>query len=231
MSGPAITALPVQVLDDSGDPVAGAKIFAYSAGTTNALDTYTTSALSSANANPIVADSAGRFTAYLKSQAYKFVYKTSGDVTIRTVDNYIPNSIFSGTNTDITGTAGETIASGKCIYLSDGSGSKTGGRWYLADADEEYSSLELILGFSTEVIASGASGTIRTGGVASGLSGLTAGTRYYVSATAGALTATAPTLERSVGWAMSVSTLMISFMPADLAGAVVLDHIAIEVFS
>jgi hypothetical protein len=30
---------------------------------------------------------------------------------------------------------------------------------------------------------------------------------------------------------MSVTTLMISFMPADLAGAVILDHIAVEVFS
>lgn len=229
MPGPAITPLPVQVLDDSGNPVAGAQIDAYEAGTTTRLATYTTSALATANPNPIIADAAGRFTAYLLNQSYRFDYKTSAGVAIRTVDHYVPNSTSGGTNTNITGTAGATLAAGDCVYLSDGSGSLTAGRWYLADADLDYAGADLILGFATEAISASATGTISRHGIVTGLSGLTAGDRYYVSGTAGGITATAPTIARQVGWADSTTSLVIAFAPEQ--GAVLTDHIAIEVFN
>ena len=74
-------------LDSDGNPLSGGKLFAYAAGTTTPQDTYTSSALTSANTNPVVLDSAGRATIFLSSSAYKFILKTSADVTVWTVDN------------------------------------------------------------------------------------------------------------------------------------------------
>jgi hypothetical protein len=74
-------------LDSDGNPLSGGKLFAYAAGTTTPQDTYTSSALTSANANPVVLDSAGRATIFLSSSSYKFILKTSADVTVWTVDN------------------------------------------------------------------------------------------------------------------------------------------------
>jgi hypothetical protein len=74
-------------LDNSGNPLNGGKLYAYEAGTTTAKDTYTSSDLLTANANPVVLDSAGRATVFLASAAYKFILKTSADVTLWTQDN------------------------------------------------------------------------------------------------------------------------------------------------
>tara|TARA_R110002110_G_scaffold110087_18_gene274583 strand:+ start:343 stop:1032 length:690 start_codon:yes stop_codon:yes gene_type:complete len=74
-------------IDSNGNPLSGGKLFAYSAGTTTPKDTYTSSALTSANANPVVLDSAGRATIFLSSDSYKFILKTSADVLVWEVDN------------------------------------------------------------------------------------------------------------------------------------------------
>lgn len=74
---------------------ASAKLYAYEPGTTTLRSTYTTSALSVANANPLVADSAGLFAAVYIDPAlgYKFVLKTSADVEIWSQDNaYLPSA-------------------------------------------------------------------------------------------------------------------------------------------
>lgn len=77
-----------QVLDANGDPYSGAKAYFYQTGTTTPQDTYSDSALSTPNANPLVADSAGRFgPAYGPTTTdYKVVLKTSADVTVATFD-------------------------------------------------------------------------------------------------------------------------------------------------
>lgn len=74
--------------DVNGDPLSGAKLYFYASGTTTPQTTYSDSALSVANANPVVADSAGRFgDIYLSpAVAYKAVMKTSGDSTVWTTD-------------------------------------------------------------------------------------------------------------------------------------------------
>lgn len=81
-----------QFFDNNGNVLSGGKIYTYVAGTTTPQVTYTTSSGSTAHANPIVLDSAGRVPSggeiWLTSGvAYKFVVKTSTDVTIGTYDN------------------------------------------------------------------------------------------------------------------------------------------------
>jgi hypothetical protein len=74
--------------DANGNPLAGALIYTYETGTTTPLATYTTSALSVANANPIVADSAGRFGPIYTNgaTAVKAVITTAAGATVDTLD-------------------------------------------------------------------------------------------------------------------------------------------------
>jgi len=109
---------------------------------------------------------------------------------------------------DVTGTAGETMTAGQAAYLSDGSGGLIAGRWYLADSDNTYSSTLPEVAFVVADVAAAASGTFRLSGRVTGLSGLTPGANYYVSATAGGITATAPSNSRFVGQADSITSLI-----------------------
>lgn len=80
-----------QFFDNNGNPLSGGKIYTYEAGTTTPLATYTSSTGVTAHTNPIVLDSGGRVPAggeiWNAAQLYKFVLKTSADVTIATYDN------------------------------------------------------------------------------------------------------------------------------------------------
>ena len=79
---PVLTAL-----DDNGDPLSGAKLYFYESGTTTAKNTYSNMGLTTANSNPVVADSAGRFgDIFLSSGTYKVILKTSADATVWTRD-------------------------------------------------------------------------------------------------------------------------------------------------
>jgi microcystin-dependent protein len=77
-----------QFFDNTGDPLSGGKVYTYAAGTSTPQTTYTDSALTVPNANPIILDSAGRCVIYLPTNTgYKFVINTSADVTVLTQDN------------------------------------------------------------------------------------------------------------------------------------------------
>jgi len=79
-----------QFFDNNGNPLAGGLIYTYAAGTTTPAATYTTYTGGTANANPIVLDSAGRTPAQIwltSGSSYKFVLQTSLGVTIKTDDN------------------------------------------------------------------------------------------------------------------------------------------------
>lgn len=76
-----------QYFADDGSPLAAGKLYTYAAGTTTPAATYTDSTLSTANSNPIILDSAGRASIFLAAASYKFVLKTSADVTLWTQDN------------------------------------------------------------------------------------------------------------------------------------------------
>jgi hypothetical protein len=75
-------------LDAAGVTLPGAKLYFYVTGTTTPLATYSNVGLSIANANPVVADSGGRFSDIFltPSATYKCVLKTSADVTVWTGD-------------------------------------------------------------------------------------------------------------------------------------------------
>jgi len=206
------TVMPVpkqQFLDNNGNPLAAGKLYTYAAGTTTPLATYTDVGLSVANANPVILDSAGRATVFLTSASYKFVLATSADVTIWTQDNVSSVAPFN-VDLDITGTAGEAISAGELVYLAAGTGGTTAGRWYKADADLAYASLTASQwGMAPSAIAAAASGSIRVTGRVTGLSGLSTGSDYFASATAGALTPTAPTNALKVGRADSATSLIL----------------------
>lgn len=81
-----------QFFDNTGNPLAGGKIFSYAAGTNTPQATYTTYLGNIAHSNPIILDAAGRTPAggeiWLDvAQTYKFVLQTSTNVLIGTFDN------------------------------------------------------------------------------------------------------------------------------------------------
>ena len=111
----------IQFFDDNGDPCAGCKLYTYEAGTDTPKATYTTAAGSTPLANPVVMDASGRATIFL-SGAYKFILKTSADVTIEETDNVTAFSVQSASVDDITGNFTEdTIAAGDSVLFSDAS--------------------------------------------------------------------------------------------------------------
>lgn len=65
------------------------------------------------------------------------------------------------------------------------------------------------IGFANETIASGVAGDIKINGVKTGLTGLTPGSTYYLSDTAGAIATSAGTNSRKVGLATTTTTLLI----------------------
>ena len=201
-------------IDSNGDPFSGGKLHTYAAGTTTNQVTYSNVGLTSANANPVVLDSAGRATIFTAvGTSFKYVLKNSSNVTIWTADNI--NAVPTSTATlDITVTAGEDLSALEAVYISQGDGSKTAGRAYLTDADTAYSSSSsVVVGVVVSDIANAGTGSVRVGGAISGYTGLTAGSKQYVSGTAGEITATAPTNVRLIGQANNTTTIVLIPVP------------------
>lgn len=79
-----------QFFDNNGNPLTGGKLYTYEAGTSTPALTYTSASGSTPNSNPIVLDAAGRVSEEIwlsDGVNYKFVLKTSDEVTIWTKDN------------------------------------------------------------------------------------------------------------------------------------------------
>jgi hypothetical protein len=104
-----------QFFTDSGTPLTGGLLYTYAAGTTTPTATYTTSAGSIANSNPIVLDAGGRvpYEIWLTAGVvYKFVLKSSVGTTIGTWDNLRGINDISGQTfyaDTFTATAGQLI--------------------------------------------------------------------------------------------------------------------------
>lgn len=108
-----------------------------------------------------------------------------------------------GANTVSTGTAGENLTVGNLVYL------KNDGKWWKSDADDTATVLGVILGICQSTTT--ANNTITSGVLLSGLdtnqSGLSAGTTYYASNTAGGLSSSSGTQYCKVGVARSTTNL------------------------
>ena len=79
-----------QFFDDNGNVLSGGKVFTYVAGTTTPQATYTDSGGSTANANPIILDSAGRLPDQIwltEGVVYRFVVTDSNDVQLAESNN------------------------------------------------------------------------------------------------------------------------------------------------
>lgn len=73
--------------DSNGDPLSGGKLFSYDAGTTTPRVTYKDPDELQPNTNPIILDANGECDLWLGSATFKFVLKSSADVTQWTVDD------------------------------------------------------------------------------------------------------------------------------------------------
>jgi len=78
--------LGTQFFDDSGDPLSGGSITFYETGTTTEATTYSDEAETTANANPVVLDAAGRQPDIFFTGSLKAVLKDASGVTIETRD-------------------------------------------------------------------------------------------------------------------------------------------------
>lgn len=75
-----------QYLDNNGKPLGGAKLYFYDTGTTDLATTYSDSAETTANANPVILDAAGRQPDIFYTGFLKIVLTDADDVTIETRD-------------------------------------------------------------------------------------------------------------------------------------------------
>lgn len=94
----------LQFFSDAGDPLAGGKLYTYIAGTTTPQTTYTDQTGVTANTNPVILNARGEASVWLGTSSYKFLLKTSLEVTIWTIDNIAGagtnvSPTFSGTAT------------------------------------------------------------------------------------------------------------------------------------
>lgn len=108
-----------------------------------------------------------------------------------------------GTAAVVTGTAGETIAAGELVYL------KNDGKWWLCDADTVATLDAVQLGIAQGAGTADAAitnGVMRQGRDAN-QTGLVAGTTYYASNTAGAVSSSAGTNSKVVGVGKSSTEL------------------------
>jgi hypothetical protein len=74
--------------DNSGQPLGAGKVYTYSAGTSTPVSLFTASDKSTSATNPLILDANGKAQVWADGR-YKFVVKTSADVTLYTLDNLL----------------------------------------------------------------------------------------------------------------------------------------------
>lgn len=103
-------------------------------------------------------------------------------------------------------TAGEALSARDACYISS-----SDGKAYKCDADD--TTKIGFIGFAQEAASTNAAVSLIHTGLATGFSALTIGAQYYISGTAGSVTATAPTNKKIVGVAVSATVIKIAEYP------------------
>jgi hypothetical protein len=101
-----------QFFDNNGNPLSGGLIYTYAAGTTTPAATYTSSTGLTANANPIVLDSAGRTPQeiwFTEGASYKFVLRDSTGTLIGTYDNLVGVNDVTDVLADLSASSGSSL--------------------------------------------------------------------------------------------------------------------------
>lgn len=231
-----LTTMPIplaQWLDNNADPLSAGGFCVFAAGTSTLATTYTTAGGGVANTNPIEFDAAGRPTSggvfLTPGTSYKFALvdftgvvtpacTPINGVTIWTVDN-IEATPGSASAVDVAdATAGESIAAGDAVFLSNGTGGLNAGQWYRTDSDLTYkSTLASMVGVAPNAIGSGAVGSVRISGLVTLAGPLTPGAPYYAAATPGAITLTPPANAIRIGTAQTATTLIVGYTDAPVS--------------
>lgn len=109
------TAPYMTILDGNGTPINGAKAYFYLTGTTTPEDVFTSEALTTPHANPVIADSAGRLPAIFLSpdKIYRCDIKSASDTLIKSIDPI---------NYDIAGQLAASSGSSLVGFLQQGTG-------------------------------------------------------------------------------------------------------------
>lgn len=97
----------MQFFTAAGVPLVGGKLFTYASGTTVPLATYTSSAATTANTNPVILDSRGEANVWFGPSRYTLLLKDSLDNLIWTADGV--NSVLGVQNPTIIAAAGQTV--------------------------------------------------------------------------------------------------------------------------
>ncbi len=108
----------------------------------------------------------------------------------------------------ISATAGEDLSAGNFVYINTADANKI----YKADAD---AAAKFAIGYVVSAVSTGAAITVYFEGINDQLSGLTVGTHLYLSATAGAATATKPSTTGQIVQYLgtAISTTSMAFNP------------------
>jgi len=104
-------------------------------------------------------------------------------------------------------TAGENLTAENLVYFKE-----SDQKWWKVDADTTATFDGVKLGIALATVSADATTSIAISGPVS-MTGLTAGSKYYASTTAGAITVTAPTNEVFVGVALSTTSLLLTPNP------------------
>jgi hypothetical protein len=109
--------------DNSGNPLSGGKVYAYSAGTTTDKALYTAVDKSASATQPLILDAYGKAQVWADG-AYKFVVKDSNDNTLQTLDNlrygYDDGVLIWGSTSGGTGNAQTISVSSSITSYSNG---------------------------------------------------------------------------------------------------------------
>lgn len=120
------------------------------------------------------------------------------------VDDLVSGGTITVSGLIVAGTAGETVAAGNFLYLK-----VSDGLWYKTDADSASTTDLLQIGIAqgSGTVNNPVTGGVMLQGIDTNQSGLAAGTLYYLSGTAGAISSSAGAVERAIGQGRTTTSI------------------------